>query len=86
MNIGSTLAVRQSSGVVELDNDLLKTKVRTGAISVAKSVSVRGSMASGPAALYGFRFNSSCSTPGTVTVIVCAFVGMGSLRCLARVL
>ena len=62
------LAVRQSSGIVELDNDLLKMKVRTGAISVAKSFSVRGSMASGPAALYdfGFRFNSSCSTPGTV--------------------
>ena len=59
MNIGVTLAVRQSSRIVELDNDLLNMKVRTGAISVAKSVSVRGSMASGPAALCGFRFSSS---------------------------
>ncbi len=71
MNIGVTLAVRQSSGIVELDNDLLKMKVRTGAISVAKYVSVRGSMASGPAALYGFRFSSSCPTSGTVTVVFC---------------
>ena len=71
MNIGVTLAVRQSSGIVELDNDLLKMKVRTGAISVAKSFSVCGSMASGPAALCGFRFSSSFSTPGTVTVIFC---------------
>ena len=50
MNIGDTLAVRQSSGIVELDNDLLKMMVRTGAISVAKSFSVRGSIASGTAA------------------------------------
>ena len=60
--------MRQSSGIVELDNDLLKMKVRTGAISVAKSVSVRGSMASGPAALCGFRFSSSCSTGSTHSV------------------
>ena len=71
MNIGVTLAVRQSSGIVELDNDLLKMKVRTGPISDAKSFSVRGSIAPGPAALYGFRFSSNCSTPGTVTVIFC---------------
>ena len=45
--------------------------VRTGAISVATSFSVRGSIASGPAALYGFRLSSSCSTPGTVTVMFC---------------
>ena len=59
MNIGVTLAVRQSSGIVELDNVLLKMKVRTGAISVAKYFSVRGSRASGPAALCGFRFSIS---------------------------
>ena len=46
-------------------------KVRTGAISVAKYVSVRGSMASGPAPLCGYRFSSSFSTPGTVTVLFC---------------
>ena len=46
-------------------------KVRTGSISVAKYVSVRGSMALGPAALYCFIFSSSCSTPGTVTVMFC---------------
>ena len=67
--------MRQSSGIVELDNDLLKMKVRTGAISVAKSFRVRGSMAPGPAALYGFRFSSRCSSPGTVTVIffICGY-------------
>ena len=63
--------MRQSSGIVELDNDLLKMKVRTGAISVVRSFSVRGSIASGPAAMCGFRFSSSFSTPGTVTVIFC---------------
>ena len=71
MNIGVKLAVGQSSGIVELDNDLLKMKVRIGAISVAKYFSVRGSMASGPAALYSFKFSSSCSRQGTVTVIFC---------------
>ena len=80
LNIGVTLAVRQSSGNVELDNDLLEMKVRTGAISVAKSFRVRGSMASGPADLFGFRFSSSCSTPGTVTVIfsICGY-GLSSM-------
>ena len=57
--------------IVELDNDLLKIMVRTGATSVAKSFSVRGSIASGPAALYGFTLSSSCLTPGTITVMFC---------------
>ena len=42
------LAVRQSLGIVELYNDLLKMMVRTGAISVVTFFSVRGSIASGP--------------------------------------
>ena len=32
---------------------------------------MRGSIASGPAALYGFTLSSSCLTPGTVTVMFC---------------
>ena len=67
------LAVCQSSGIVELDNDLLKMKVRTGAISDAKSISMLGSMVSGPAALYGFIFSSNCSTPGTVIFCICGY-------------
>ena len=74
----------QSSGIVELDNDLLKMKVRIGAISVAKYFSVCGSMSSGPAALYDFRFSISCSIPGTVTVIFC-ICGYSSLRYLGSV-
>ena len=46
-------------------------KVRTGAIPEAKYFSVRGSIASGLAALYGFRFISSSSTTGAVTVMFC---------------
>ena len=59
----------QCASRLELLNWIMK--VRTGAISVAKSFSVRGSMASVPAALYGVIFSGNCSTPGAVTVIFC---------------
>ena len=63
--------MRESSGIVELANDLLKMMVRTGATSVAKSCSVRGSITSGPASLYGFIFSNICSTSGNVTLMLC---------------
>ena len=70
-----TLALRQSSGMSDVDNDLLKMVVNTGAISVGKSFSVRGRMASGPAALCVFSPSNSFCTPAVEIVIlgICAY-------------
>ena len=59
-------------------SDLLKMVVNTGhgAISVAKSFSVRGRMASGPAALCVFSPSNSCCTPAVEIIIlgICALI------------
>ena len=66
-----TFAVCQSSGVVEVERDLLKMIVNMGTISFEKSFSVRDRISSGPAALWGFRSQRSFSTPCTVIVMFC---------------
>ena len=78
LKTGMTLAVIQSAGSLPVCKDLSKMTLMIGAISSLSSLNRRGLSLSGPAALPGFRFFRSLSSPfceilisGMVTVESC---------------
>ena len=69
LNIGVTVALFQSDGVVPWCNEAWKTSVRAGVICSDVSRSRRVGSSSGPLALCGFKPDSSFSTPLGVTLM-----------------
>ena len=67
--MGVTLALRQSSGTIEVVSDLFKIMVRIGPISVENCFKVWGNNLSGPTALCGLRFTNNLITPEVVIVM-----------------
>ena len=67
--MGTTFALRQSEDTSPVSSEVLKIKVRIGAISIANCFRIIGLILLGPPALCGFKYCSNLIIPSAFTCI-----------------